>query len=430
MTFDSLFRFFLCGAALATLASCGSGAVSAPPATVTPDAISVTPSTATLYSELPTNFIISGGNGSYIITSSNQAVVPIAGSFSGTTLTVVPNPVAEETPVTLTIRDTSTTAPVTAALTVRPRTIENVVTITPSASQSAACGTSICSGGDAEVKVSLSQGGIPIVGRQVRFDVVSGDIRIITSPAGSAEILATSGTTTTDSTGTARMRIRVLADAMSQTALLQVTDLSSGFTQRTAVSLAPSSNAPLNAQPSTIVFQGLAPNTCASGIPADVIVFGGRPPYLISQPGSFLVSPTIVTQNGGRFTVTATGQCTAGSQIAVVDANGATVSVSASNALSDVPPPTPSPAIAFTVAPTTLTLGCNQSGSVTVIGGTGSYIANSGSPSTVTAPSPGSGTTMTITRVNSGTGPTSVIVTVSDGREIKEVTVTVPATCP
>lgn len=428
MTFDSLFRFFLCGATLATLASCGSGAVSAPPATVTPDPISVTPSTATLFSELPTNFIISGGNGSYIITSSNQAVVPIAGSFSGTTLTVVPNPVAAETPVILTIRDTSTSAPVTAELTVRPRTIENVVTITPSASQSAACGTSICSGGDAEVKVSLSQGGIPIVGRQVRFDVVSGDIRIITSTAGTPEMLSTSGTTTTDNTGTARMRIRVLADAMSQTALLQVTDLSSGFTQRTAVSLAPSSNAPLNAQPSTIVFQGLAPNTCASGIPADVIVFGGRPPYLISQPGSFLVSPTIVTQNGGRFTVTATGQCTAGSQIAVVDANGATVSVTASNALSDVPPPTPTPTTPFSLSPTAVSLNsCTDSASVLLIGGSGSYVAASGNSAVSVTVSGGTGT---IRRASPSGAPgtASVTVTFSDGQSTEDVTVTLTGT--
>ena len=423
MTFDSLARFFLCGAAVATLASC-SGAVSSPPTPVTPDAISVTPSTATLYSELPTNFIISGGNGSYIITSSNQAVIPIAGSFTGTTLTVVPNPVPEETPVTLTIRDTSTTAPVTAELTVRPRTIENVVTITPSASQSAACGTSICSGGDAEVKVVLSQGGIPIVGRQVRFDVISGDIRIITSPAGTAEVLATSGTTATDNTGTARMRIRVLADAMSQTALLQVTDLSSGFTQRTSVAIAPSSNAPLNAQPSTIVFQGKEPNTCATSISADVIVFGGRPPYLISQPGSFQVSPTIVTQNGGRFTVTATGQCTAGSQIAVVDGNGATVSVTASNALSDVPPPTPTPTTPFIVSPTTVSLNsCNDSANVLLIGGSGSYVPASGN-SAISATVTGGTATIRRASPSGAPGVDGVTVTFSDGQSTQLVTVT------
>src|SRR5206468_7535006 len=97
--------------------------------------------------------------------------------------------------------------------------------------------------GDAEVRVTLTQNGVPLAGRPVRFDVVSGDVRIITSPAGSPETLGTSGTTTTDSSGTARMRVRVLTDAPAQTALIQVTDLSSGFVQTASISIAPSSNA-------------------------------------------------------------------------------------------------------------------------------------------------------------------------------------------
>lgn len=422
MTFDFLVRFFLCGATMAALTSCGGGAVSAPATPVTPAPISITPSTATLFSELPTNFIIVGGSGSYVITSSNQAVVPIAGPFSGTTFTVVPNPVATETNVTLTIRDTATALPVTADLTVRPRTVENIVTITPSASQSAACGTSICSGGDAEVRVSLSQGGLPIVGRHVRFDVISGDVRIITSPAGLPETLSTSGTTSTDSTGTASMRVRVLADATSQTALLQITDVSSGFTQRTSISIAPSSNAPLNAQPSTIVFQGIAANTCASGVRADVIVFGGRPPYLISQPGSFQVSPTTVTQSGGRFTIEATGQCTAGSQIAVVDSNGATVSVSASNTLSDVPAPTAPTPTAFSVSPTFVSLGsCNDVANVLLIGGSGTYVAASGNAAVIATTN---GTTGSVRRRDGAAPGTGfVIVTFSDGKDTREVSV-------
>ncbi len=191
----------------------------------------------------------------------------------------------------------------------KPRTVSNVLTITPSASQSAACGSAICSGGDAEVKAVLSQAGTPLVGRPVQFDVVSGDVRIITSAPGLPETLALTGTTTTDSTGTASMRIRVLASATSQTALLQVTDVASGFTQRASVTIAPSSNAPLNAQPDTIVFQGRDAGTCADrDLRPTVIVFGGRPPYLISQPGSFAVSPTVVADNGGTFTVRATGR--------------------------------------------------------------------------------------------------------------------------
>ena len=80
------------------------------------------------------------------------------------------------------------------------------------------------------------------------------------------------------------------------------------------------------------------------------------------------------------------------------------------------------------MAPTTITLGCAQSGSVTVIGGSGSYFTNSTSPATVTAVV--SGNTVTLTRLNSGTGPASVVVSVSDGTDIEEVTATVPLTCP
>ena len=413
-------------AALALLASC-SGSVDAPPVTGSPTAITISPPEATLFSDLPTTFVITGGNGNYIITSSNQAVVPLAGTGTGNTLTIVPNAVAADTQVTLTVRDTGTAAAATATLTVKPRTINNVVTITPSASQSAACGTAVCSGGDAEVRVVLSQAGVPLVGRQVRFDVVSGDVRIITSAAGTAETLATTGTTTTDDTGTARMRIRVLADATSQTALLQVTDLTSGFTQRSSVTIAPSSNAPLNAQPNTIVFQGTTPQTCASGISADVIVFGGRPPYLISQPGSFTISPTIVTQSGGRFTVTANGQCSAGSQIAVVDGNGASVTVNASNTLSSVPAPTPPVVPDFSVAPTQVTLNsCSDVATVTAVGGTGGYFASSGN-SAVRVRQGADGRTFDIQRVTVGGGPglvtSPVFVAITDGRTAREVEV-------
>jgi hypothetical protein len=411
---------------LAMLAAC-SGNVGEAPSTTPTGPIVISPSEATLFSDLPTTFVVTGGNGSYILTSSNQAVVPLAGLFTGgNTFTVVPGPVAADTPVILTVRDTGTAAAATATLTVRPRTISNVVTITPSSSQSAACGTAVCSGGDAEVKVVLAQNGVPLVGRQVRFDVISGDVRIITSPAGVPETLGTSGTTTTDDTGTARMRIRVMADATSQTALLQVTDTNSGFTQRTSVTIAPSSNAPLNAQPSTIVFQGTAPETCANGVAADVIVFGGRPPYLISQPGSFAVSPTVVTNSGGRFTVTATGQCSAGSQIAVVDGNGATVSVTASNRLSDVPAPTPTPTptptpISATPNPVTLN-SCSAVANVNLTGGSGTYFATSGNPS-VRATTNGSTGSIFRDPNSPNPGTTAVTVTFSDGTRTTNVLV-------
>ena len=361
-------------------------------------------------------------------------MISIGGALTGgSVLTVVPNQVAADTNVTLTVSDTAGTAAVTAALVVKPRTVSNILTVTPSASQSAACRTAVCSGGDAEVSVMLSQAGIPLRNRQVRFDVVSGDIRIITSSAGLPESLSLTATTTTDDTGTARIRIRVLPDANSQTALLQVTDTSSGFTQRTAITIAPSSNAPLNAQPSSITFKGTTPNTCADGIQADVIVFGGRPPYQISQPGSFQVGPTLLTASGQRFTVRAIGQCTSGSAIAVVDSNGSTATVNASNTLSDVVAPVTPATSPFGVAPTTVALGsCNDIANVTLSGGSGSYIGSASNSVIRVNINNNLGSISRFTPSAAVTSPQTVRF--SDGKSTSDVTVTLGpgamAACP
>lgn len=424
-TFRSLASIALAAFVPIVLGSC-SGAVGGP-ANATGGPITISPDTATLYSDLPTTFVITGGNGSYIVTSSDQQAVPLVGATTSGAFTVVPNEVAADTPVTLTVRDTGSSAPATASLTVKPRTVSNVVTVTPSASQSAACGTAICSGGDAEVKVVLAQGGVALVGREVRFDVVSGDIRIITSAPGTPEVDSLSGTTTTDNTGTASMRVRVSSDATSQTALLQVTDVSSGFTQRVAVTIAPSSNAPLNAQPDTIVFQGTTAGTCASNLSADVIVFGGRPPYQISQPGSFVVSPTVVSVSGGRFTVSANGQCSGGSQIAVVDQNGATVSVTASNKLSDLPVPTPTtPTAPFVASNSTVDLtSCNTIANVTLSGGSGKYFGTSSDATVVVAVSNNIGSIQMKSPTVASTAPPQAKVTFSDGQTSNEVKVNI-----
>ncbi len=425
----------LCLLASLTLVACGSGAVSGSAATSGP--ITISPSSATVYSDLPTTFVISGGNGSYIVTSSNQAALPVVATTNANSFTVVPNVVAADTSVTLTVSDTAATAPATAAVVVKPRTISNVVTVTPSSSQSAACGTAICSGGDAELKITLTQAGVPLVGRLVRFDVVSGDVRVITSPAGVPETLSVSGTTTTDGTGTARMRIRVLADANAQTAILQISDLASGFSQSTSVTIAPASNAALTVQPTSIQFTGPDSNTCASGIRADVIVIGGRPPYQVTQPPGFLVSPLILGSSGGRVTVTSTGQCAQtgsfstperGQTMSVLDSNGASVTVSIHNDTAPVSAVVVSP---FVVAPIAVTLdSCTAVANIALVGGSGRYFGASGSSAVSVAVNGSLGIINRAAGTTSSTSPISVAF--SDGQEVKTVTVTLtaPATCP
>ena len=438
MPVTSTFRGFAAGfgrAALAllaavTLAACGSGAVSDPandPVPQVPTPVTVLPQTATLYSGLPTAFTIAGGVGPYSLISSDQSVVPLVASTSANGFTVVPGEVAVDTPVNVTVRDSLGTQ-AAVALTVKPRTISNSITVTPSASQPVACGNALCAGGDAEVAAKLAQNGIPIQNRNVRFDIVSGDVRIITSGTGSIEVLATSATTTTDSAGFARIRIRALTNAGSQTALLQATDTSSGATQRVAVTIAPSSSSPLNAQPSTISFIGRDNATCATNVSADVIVFGGRPPYSISQPGTFLITPTTLSTSGSRFTVTATGQCAAGSPIAIVDTNGNSVTVSASNA---VKPGLANPP-ALVAAPATVTLDtCDSTANVTLAGGLGTYYAVSGADTLNVSIS---GNTATISRrPSASTASTPLSVGFSDGQTVASVAVNLGVgarTCP
>jgi hypothetical protein len=408
--------------ALGMLASCGSGAVSGSSVTGTPVPITITPADATLYSDLPTTFVLSGGNGSYVVSSSNQAVVASAGTVNSHQLVVVPNTVGADTPLSLIVSDTAGTTPATAALTVKPRTISNVVTVTPSVGQAAACGTSVCSGGDAEVKVTLQQGGVALAGRSVRFDVLSGDVRIITSAAGSSETLSTSGTTTTDSTGTARMRVRVLADAPAQTALLQVTDASTGFVQTASVAIAPSSNAPLTVRPTDIRFTGPNSTTCSTSVNADIVIVGGRPPYQVTQPPGFSVFPLVVSSSGSRVTVTSTGQCTSsdsGQPVSIIDNAGATAIV----ALHNEPAPTATQTATFVASPKEVTLDtCQAIAQIALAGGTGAYFAASGHTSV------NADTTSTFGRIQRrastpATTLPSVTVTFSDGRTTQDVKV-------
>jgi hypothetical protein len=434
-----------CAAAL-LLASCGGGGVSANPSPIVDSpTLTILPGTAVMYPGLPTTFVFSGGTGAYIIASSNQAILPVIGGVTGRSVTIVPNPVTAETQVTLTLRDTGSATPVTATVTVKPGTLNNDLTVTPSSTQPAGCAPAICSGNDAEVTVTLSQGGIPLPARGVRFTQLSGNFTFLPLASGVIEQAGAAFVTATDETGKARARIRVTALAPNQTALIQATDLASGAYRQASFAIAQyTGNTPaFFTLPSSITFTGPFEEVCASGGTAstDVSIYGGTPPYAISGgTGAFSVSPATVLANGGHFTVELFGvppggtpTCFEGASVGVTDATGRTISVTVNNESgAGTAPPAP-----VAVSPTTLNLACGTSASLVITGGaTGagaSFNASSNHPGVTAVIAAATPRTVTVTRTagdTAGPYPTTAIITVTDGNTSKTATITVPATCP
>ena len=430
-----------CAAAL-TLASCGGGVSASPSPIVDSPTLTILPATAVMYSGMPTTFVLSGGTGAYIVSSSNQAILPISGGVPGRSVPLIPSPVTADTSVTLTVRDTGSATPVEAAVTVRPGTVNNQITITRTSTIAGCTGVALCSGGDAEVTVTLSQAGIPLPARGVRFDVVSGDFRFITTlPGTTPETLATTASTVTDQTGVARARIRILPSAANQTAQIQITDLGSGAFQRTSFVIAQATQADPSfyTVPASLDFIGPQLNVCATGS-AIFYVYGGTPPYIVTSTSpAFQVvvppgtnPPVVVPASGGAFTVSATGgSCPSdgiGATILVTDATGRVRTVPVTNK------PTTDTLVDLVVAPTTVSLSnCSDSATVAIAGGTGSYYVSSGSSLVDVIPS---GSFATIKRKRPSTGITppasqlfaEVSVGIADGRSTVDVTVRLEGT--
>jgi hypothetical protein len=416
----ALARIALALLAPAWLMSCGSGGVSGPAPVNDPGRITILPETAVLYSGLPTTFAISGGTGSYIVSSSNQAIVPAPGA-ARSTFTVVPANVVVDTPVSLTVRDTGTAPVVNASLTVRPGTVGNDITITPTATQGGSCAPAVCSGGDAIVSTTISQGGSPLPARGVRLDVVSGEFRFIVSPPGGTELLAATTTEVTDQAGAVHARIRVLPGAANQSAVLQVTDIGTSAFRRATFTIAQATGTSPGffTVPGTFTFTGPNNLSCAQGARADVSVFGGTAPYSIGNGGSaFSVNQNVVLTSGGSFAVIANGVCAENIPIAIMDAAGRTTSVIVSNLLGENTVPD------LIVSPTSVTLAsCLASATVTVAGGIpNSFTVSNTSGAVIASPNP-SARVISIARSAGVPATTPVLVGVASGDKVATITV-------
>jgi hypothetical protein len=265
----------------------------------------------------------------------------------------------------------------------------------------------------------------------VRFDVVSGDFRFITSAPGLPEVLETRALVATDETGKAQVRFRVLPGARNQIALLQVTDLVTGAYRRASFAIAQFTGDArvFFAIPDTVRFIGPSENVCASGS-STVTVFGGVPPYTGSSTSvAFQITPTAIEN---QFNIFATGVCAPdpGHRLAIADSAGRVLSITAINEPGTAPTPKPT----FVVAPDSVTLtDCTGTASFTAAGGSGTYSASSDDSRVVATVS---GSTISVKRTTGVVPPppatTVVNIRISDGVSILARTVNISSsgTCP
>lgn len=397
-------------AGVLALSACGggNGAPNNPftPAPATPPALSVQPSTATVYSKTPATLTILGGVAPYFAFSSNSAVLPVAQTVAGSTLLLVANDVAANTSVTVTIQD-SVGQQAPAAITVVPAPLlPDLVTITPNndcPGNPQDLGGALCSGGTGTATVRVTApggGGLP--GRQVRFDVVQGNFAIQSSNP--ATPLVSTLTVVSDANGNAVAGIAIPVNASTQIGVIRATDLTSNnqITGQFTITQVTDGSTVLSVIPNgTTTITAPLKGSCSSGVRVSFYIFGGTPPYDVRAtfPDHVNLAGVPVLANGGHFDAITNGSCFDSMPFAITDATGRTIPAADSPKLtnkegSDTLPAPPAPST-LVVAPTTVTAtSCaGKTLQFTVSGGTPPYSATLAlnpaiSPAPVLSPSP------------------------------------------
>ena len=454
----------LCGAIAALgisllLGSCGGGGAGSSTSVggaSNGGAISIFPDNATFYAGVPSRITVSGGRTPYSLSSSEPTILDVPATFSGHDIDLIPaNPGVVDSglapgalqirTVTITARDSTGTF-ARASIAVAQNFLTGYgLSLSPSNCPSTSSGsgatatttpTSACAGGDTIVRLAAVFNGTLYGDQPFRLDVASftaAGVPYFQFKDPLTGALTNTVTTVSDHSGVVTVQITVPANSPTQVALIRVTHLPDGVYTNQAFTIqgVPSTTA-LTAIPSTVTITGALTTSCGTGS-FDTLIFDGLPPYTATSTNSNItVTPSTSSTNPGRFTITANNPTLCGTfSVVIQDSVGrrATVTViTAAGTIAPTPPPT------FAVSPATLTLACSTSGSVSAVGGSGSYSVTSTHPRVTAIVS---GNTVTITRLSDApltvpptAYPTTATVTVSDGTSLKDVTVTVPASCP
>jgi len=364
---------------LLALGGCGggSGAPNNPfaPGPSAPGPLFVLPPTITVYSHTPATLTVSGGAAPYAAFSSNSAILPVGQIVNGATVVLLPNDVAADTNVVITIQDAiGQTA--TSAVTVRAAPIFNTLTITPART---ACGTNaVCSGDLATAKVVVTgNGGAGIPGRTVKFDVVSGAFFILSNNP--AQPLVSTLTVVSDSTGSATVTLQAAVNAPTQPAQLRATEVASGNSVNGVFTIVQQTDgsAILSVVPDTATITGSDTLHCSSNFRVDYYIYGGTPPYTVAStfPSGATLLNSRVEVSGGFFGVVTNGTCVNPLVFTIVDSVGRQTKANLINQPGTTEPPTPptppTPG-ALVVTPT------SQTPSTTCVGKTFQYLVTGG----------------------------------------------------
>ncbi|MEP7069238.1 MAG: hypothetical protein ABI789_08360 [Usitatibacter sp.] len=405
-------------------------------------ALDVAPANGTFYAGVPATISVTGGHSPYLIASSEPGILPVPSRVEGSFEVVPNNPGVVDiglAPGALPIRSVNVTVrdSLGAVVTIAIKVAQNFLTgyrlvFVTSTCAAAAGATSVtpCAGGDTAVQLAAVSNGSLHGNEAFRLEVVRGQFAFYT-PDSSTSVISNSVTVTSDHEGKITAIIRVPSGVPPQIAIVRVVHIASGTSTEQVFTISGAVNTPLTltAIPATFTFTAADSTSCGSGS-GDFFVFDGVPPYMaVSSNSAVGVTPTSTGSQPGRFTITVANgaACPNAAPVIVTDSQGNRVTVTVTSLRG--PTATPPPPLA--VAPNSITLACGTSGSVSVVGGSGSYSVTSSHPQVNATVS---GRTITITRVApdpvGSTFPTTASISVTDGSTAQVVTATVPATCP
>ena len=442
---DNAFRSSLLGLlatfAAALLASCGGGGSTNNDLSVQGGPLGVNGGTA--YAGVPFTLVITGGRAPYTLSSSEPGIFPLPLQTSANSIAVIPsNPGVVDTGLkpedlqgrtaNVTVHDSSVQTASSKVFVGQNFLTGYGITLTPNNCPPPPSGSTAvvtaCAGGTTAIRFSAIFGGALGGNRVFTLQVLRGNYSIRNPATGQS---GSSITTNSDHDGTVTALIDVNNGAPSQVAVIRIIDAATGVyaDEVFLISAAVTGTNTLSAVPGTITFNGVLATDCGGGT-ADVLIFDGTPPYTAISPDNRVsITPATSNTNPGRFTITVAASAPPCGPRPVVfqDSTGARLTYNVISAAGTGTIPTTT---AITVSSNTLTLGCGQTGSVSVAGGTGLYTVTSTHPRIIPFTFGNAVGATRATGDGASVFPTTGTVSVTDGNSIANITVTVPANCP